>query len=332
MDERALSSTNEGPVLIVLFGNKNNQCGALKPAALERCARAAELAHEYPESLILPTGAFGKKFNPSKWPHGYLLRCHLIKEHKIAPDRILPFTNSSNTVEDALFARRVAVDLKAKRIVFVTSSFHMDRVKYICRRIFPDFECEFTHPSTEVDHSEEHRGEEKKLKKLSAEWVDIPVYGDPPRASRFPVVVYVNAAREQKHYDFLSYLFISAILLVFAFPYSLDPAKSRFCTPKLQFDVYNLHLSLPKIQFSLFALSALAILLLFVMYLRAAFTARTARTFMRNVETLYGKPGFSFNYPRQGAWELGRFLSFPMLLGFLAGVMILIQVIRAFSR
>lgn len=214
-----------------------------------------------------------------------------------------------------LFARKVAVDMKASKVLFVTSSFHMPRVEYICGRIFPDFQCDFECADKKEDHSEEIPDETSKLDKLKAEWVDVPLYRDPPRGSRFPVTVYLNAAREQKHYDFLSYLFISAILLAFAFPYTPEPAKLQFCS-----------------IWPLFLLSALAILLFYMMYFRAAHTARTARTVMRYIEAQYGQPGFSFNYPRQRSWAFAKHLSFPTLLATLAGAMALTQVCVAFVK
>jgi hypothetical protein len=311
-DNDDFAAAYKGVILIVLFGNENETDGRLRPIALERCAKAAQLAGEYPQGLILPTGAFGKHFNSSPWPHGELLRNHLLTLG-ISPDRILPFTNSSGTLEDVLFARKVAVDLKAKQVVFVTSSFHMPRVRYICGRIFPDFQREFVSSDNPNDHSEKESSERRKLATLKKEWVDVPLYSDPPRGTRFPLPVYANAAREHKHYDFLSYLFISAIFLAFAFPYTLDPAKLQFCT------------------WPLFLLSTVAILLLYVMYYRAAHTARTARRAMRFIEAQYGQPGFSFNHPRQ-TFPVLLTSFFAALLALLAGAMAITQVFVAFVK
>jgi hypothetical protein len=305
-----LAAASKSVILIVLFGNENHEKGIVSPIALERCDRTVELAKEYPESFILPTGAFGD-FNRSVWPHGTLLRKEL-KNLGVSPERILPFTNSSGTLEDVLFARKVAVDMKASKVIFVTSSFHMPRVEYICRRIFPDFPCDFECAHEKDDHSDRAPGEGKKLNELKAEWVDVPLYRDPPRGNRFPLPIYVNAAKEQKHYDFLSYLFVSAIFLAFAFPYTVDPAKLRFCT------------------WPLFLLSTLAILLLYTMYYRAAHTARTARTVMRNIEAQYGQPGFSFNHRRQ-RFPVPLKSFFAALLAVLAGGMALTQVVVAGS-
>lgn len=311
-DNGDFAAAYKGVVLIVLFGNENDDDGRLRPIALERCAKAAQLAQECPETLILPTGAFGKHFNSSPWPHGELLRNHLLTLG-ISPDRILPFTNSSGTLEDVLFARKVAVDLQATRVVFVTSSFHMSRVQYICGRIFSDFEREFVPSDDPSDHSEKAPSERNKLATLKAERIDVPLYSAPPRGTRFPLPVYANASREHKHYDFLSYLFISAIFLTFAFPFSVDPVKAQFCTHRL------------------FLLSAFAILLLYAAYYRAAHTARTARRVMRFIEAQYGQPGFSFNHPRQ-AFPVLLTSFFAAILAVLAGAMVAIQIYVALTK
>jgi uncharacterized SAM-binding protein YcdF (DUF218 family) len=67
-DHGDLAAASKRVILIVLFGNENDEDGNLSAIALERCTRAAQLAKQYPEGFILPTGAFGD-FNRSAWPH-----------------------------------------------------------------------------------------------------------------------------------------------------------------------------------------------------------------------------------------------------------------------
>src|SRR5262249_37573921 len=127
--------------VIVLLGNENDAAGNLSNFALARCSKAADLATRFPEYPILPTGNFGR-FNRSDRAHGDLLREHLIALG-VASQRVLIPTDSSNTLEDALVARKRVIDLGATALIVVTSEFHMRRVKYIFHRVFPDLSLNF---------------------------------------------------------------------------------------------------------------------------------------------------------------------------------------------
>ena len=268
------------PDLIVLFGNENDGNG-LKPIARERCERAAALAKLFPASLVLPTGGFGAHFNTTNRPHGELLREEL-ERLGVPAKQILSYTNSCGTLEDVLFARKVAVDHGARRVTFVTSSFHMPRVKYLCERLFPDFIRDFAACDDDAAHPEKRASEKRKLRQLKKGWVELPLYGTLPKGSRFPTALYQNASREHKHYDFLSYLFVSGMLLSFAFPYTIDPGK----------------VGLGDINGAAFLLSLVFIAFFYLMYYRAAKYAEQARTLLIRIEDYFQQPGFSLNCER----------------------------------
>jgi uncharacterized SAM-binding protein YcdF (DUF218 family) len=259
--------------LIILLGNKNDKDGNLSPVAKDRCAMAAQLALEKPESKILPTGGFGRGFNTTVRPHGELLSAHLV-ELGVPPERIIPHVNSSHTIEDALFARKVVVDRCALDLVIVTSAYHADRAEFVFRRTFPDRTLTFCKTTLLPQDQSEVSEEDAKLRTLKAEWVDVPLYGIPGGSKDFPAAIYENASTEQKHYDNLSHLIITGMFIVFAYPHGL----SR---------------SIPA-----FLVSAVLIFGLFLMYMRAAVWARTARRVMQSVEAQYGQPGSSLNYPK----------------------------------
>jgi len=302
------------PDLIVLFGNENDENG-LKPIAKERCTKAAALAKLFPASLVLPTGGFGAHFNTTNRPHGELLREQL-ERLGVPAKQILPYTNSCGTLEDVLFARKVAVDRRVKYVAFVTSSFHMQRVRYLCDRVFSEFTRDFAACDADDAHPEEKASEKRKLHDLKRRWVDIPLYGTLGKSSHFPTPVYQNASREHKHYDFISYLFISGMLLSFAFPYTLDASK---------FDLEGF-------GFLAFVLSAAFILFFYLMYLRAARFAGQARRVVSLLEAHYQLPGFSLNYERSpsgwrflGGFRPSRLWGFRVLLAILALLMCLLQ-------
>jgi len=279
------------PDLIVLFGNTNNEEGVLSDIALERCAKAALLAGEFPAAPILPTGGFGAHFNTSSRPHGELLKEELVRRG-VPAQQVLPYTNSCGTVEDVLLARRVAVDRRAKSIAFVTSSFHRERVQYVCDRFFSEFVRRIDAPDNETDHPRERRTEKGKLQELKRTWVDIPLLGEAGKPGHFPSPVYQNASREQKHYDFISYLFVSGMLLSFAFPYTIDASK----------------IGLEDVNGAAFVLSLFFIVFFYVMYLRAARLAGQARALLARIEAYFQQPGFSLNCERHPPGGVRRLL------------------------
>jgi hypothetical protein len=276
---------------------------------MERCAKAAELARQYPDSLILPTGSFGKHFNTSDRPHGELLREHLTKNLKILPCQVLPHTNTSNTLEDVGAVRKLAVDRGTKTLALVTSSFHMPRVQYISRRMLPERNLQFYASDAADAHQDEMHGERKKLEDLKKNWIDVPLYEALPGRSGFPVSVYQNASREQKHYDFVQYLLITGMFLSFAFPLTLEGSR----------------IGLGRWEFVSSLLSAVFVALFFALYWRAARFARHARQIMARIENDYAQPGFSLNYGRQPTGWLG----FRPVVWLLALLMVLAQVGRA---
>jgi hypothetical protein len=126
----------------------------------------------------------------------------------------------------------------------------------------------------------------------------------------------------QKHYDNLSYAFISGAFIAFSYPY-----VSAFKAPT----------SL------MFTLSAVLVAALLAMYWRAALWARTARRIMQNIEAQFGFPGFALNSRRQNLSEqlscllrLPRFsskliadLNYLTLVSCLVGAMAVIQIVSA---
>lgn len=265
--------------IIVLLGHENDASG-LSEIAKDRCDKAIELANEYPGYSILPTGGFGKDFNVTDRAHGELLRDHLLRKG-ILPERVLSYLNSSNTLEDALSARKIAVDRNASVLLIVTSDFHVRRARYIFQRIFPDITLIF-HACNRRDNSKKlEQEEDQKLAALKAEWVNIPLYGLKGAQKEFPTVIYKSASNEHKHYDSLSNGLISGFFIVFAYPYILSLKELGW------------------LKFLSFCISASLILVLYIMYLRTAVFARTARRIMHWIEAQYGQPGFAVNYPRQ---------------------------------
>ena len=256
--------------LLILLGHKNDSCGPLSQSAKSRCDRAIEILISDQNLDVLPTGTYGD-FNPTATAHGVYLRNYLI-EMGISPTRILPHTNSTNTIEDALCARKIIIDDAYEAIIVVTSRFHMPRTQFIFGKVFSDktvrFESAISEDITQT--------EESKLKKTMAEWVETPLYNK----QRFPQAIYDAASSEQKHYDTISMAIVTALFVAFVYPHADADYASMWTLLAI-------------------LLSGVIVLILVVIYELTAQTARTARRVMTWIEVGFGCYGFSTSHPRQ---------------------------------
>ncbi len=129
--------TNE---VVIVLGSPNADDGTLSPIARSRADLALEHYRHSAACKILPTGGFGERFNRTDRPHAHYVAEYL-ESRGVAPDDILDYALSTNTVEDALLARTILArtdDLAAGRIVVVTSDFHARRAEVIFRQVFAD--------------------------------------------------------------------------------------------------------------------------------------------------------------------------------------------------
>jgi uncharacterized SAM-binding protein YcdF (DUF218 family) len=311
----------KAPGAIVLLGHHSHnvsRAGLLQAelsiVAIARCEKAAALAQQYPDYVVLPTGGFGT-FNKTLIPHGELLREHLITLG-IPPDRILHFTNSANTLEDSLCARTRLVGLGGTKIIVVTSDYHLARASYIFRRNMRDFDLMFVAADGSAVDSVESLKETQKLKKLQNEWVDVPLYGPSEANADVLFEAYRQAAAEHKHYDTISAAVISGLFIAFGFPYTLGSRRIG--------------------ETFLFIFSAGAIFFLLLIYDRMAWNARIARRVLHSIETQLGG-GFALSYLRQDKFEkpsrlkkfVERGVSITRAVNFIGAVMLIIQILFA---
>jgi hypothetical protein len=259
--------------LLVLLGNENDKDGVLSETTINRINKAIELITENIDFLILPTGSFGDPFNISSIPHGKLIESFLLSKG-IDKKRILPFTNSSTTIEDSYGVLRYLAKNKAiNEVHILTSSFHMVRVKYIFSRVLQGYNLQYHEASNSLDTiilKKQIKHEERALKILRKEWVDISNLN----LQKFPAPSYESIGNELRHYDNLSYLAIVGAFLLFGF-------------------VMNKKLPCPCINI-IISIGEIALILLFLyLYWRLANTAAAARRVLKSIEKLYGVPGLS---------------------------------------
>jgi hypothetical protein len=259
--------------ILILLGNTNDVNHELSDIAKTRADLAVELLIHDLKLKVIPTGAFGN-FNESSMPHGEILTKYLIAKG-IPKERILPFTRSSNTVEDAYgVLRSVSIISEINKIVIVTSQYHMKRVKYIFGRVLQGYHLEYHEASDPITHQAETESQEEqeKLDKLTYEWVDLSNIN----LHVFPDKSYENLGYELRHYDNLSY-------------YSLAGAIT-FCGYIFDKSLFGKFVWAVPIES---IIKIVVICLLWNLYHRFANTAGAARRVMKSIEKLYGVPGLS---------------------------------------
>jgi uncharacterized SAM-binding protein YcdF (DUF218 family) len=123
--------------VIVVLGSPNDEQGKLSSIALERCAQVLSEFEKHPDYAVLPTGGWGEHFNTTDKPHGFYIQQELMKRG-IPETAILPCIESSNTIEDATFARPALESFPEADLIVVTSDFHAARARFLFKREFPE--------------------------------------------------------------------------------------------------------------------------------------------------------------------------------------------------
>jgi len=135
--------------IIIILGFKNDSEGNLSLIAKERLDWGIKEYHKNWEHKILLTGDKGPHFNTTNKPHAYYAKQYLLRKG-IPLKEILEFTESKNTVEDALLSKEIIESLDTNKVIVVTSDFHMARTKYIFNRFWKGYSLTFSEVKTEV--------------------------------------------------------------------------------------------------------------------------------------------------------------------------------------
>src|ERR1035437_756397 len=134
---------------IIVLGAPNDENGILSSIAKERCQQALQEYQKHPESKSIPTGGWGKHFNTTSQPHGHYLAEYL-KTHRIPAGAFVECAESSNTIEDAKLCRPIVERHGFRKLIVVTSDFHMARAQFLFSREFPDILIEFSVSKTSL--------------------------------------------------------------------------------------------------------------------------------------------------------------------------------------
>lgn len=144
---------SEALTAIVVLGAPNDANGNLSSIARERCEQALEEYRRHPEAKILPTGGRGPHFNTTSKPHVYYMR-QFLNTHGIPEAAFVEGAESSNTIEDAKLCRPIVAHHGFRRLIVVTSDFHVARARFLFQREFPDVSIKFSASHTHLSESE----------------------------------------------------------------------------------------------------------------------------------------------------------------------------------
>ena len=132
------------PGFVVILGSPNDKRGNLSEMGRGRVALGRETYQQLASNgyRILLTGGFGEHFNLTDKPNAFYAREILVNDG-VPADHIVEFAESRNTVDDALKARPIVAKYGAESLIVISSDFHLERVSFIFKQVFPDRKLEF---------------------------------------------------------------------------------------------------------------------------------------------------------------------------------------------
>lgn len=128
---------------IVVLGSPNTKDGRLYDVAIQRCELALSEYNNHPDYKFLLTGGYGTHFNESNKPHAFYLTQYLIK-FGVSEKNVLEFAESANSIEDAILSRQIIQKHNIKKIIVITSDYHINRAQYIFKKIYRDLNIEIS--------------------------------------------------------------------------------------------------------------------------------------------------------------------------------------------
>lgn len=136
------------------MGHTNSPLGTLSDIAVSRADEAVRILTTGSTSCyVIPTGGFGK-FNATSTAHAQILANYLIQQG-VKARSIIPSIRGASTLTDVLDVKRIYFEYGLDpELQVVTSSFHVQRVRYIFERLCPDIAITFVGVDYPTDQSE----------------------------------------------------------------------------------------------------------------------------------------------------------------------------------
>lgn len=151
--------------VIIILSSYNDDRGELTGIAKSRLNKGIEEYTKNKNYKILLTGGCGAHFNPTSKPHSYYAQQYLLSRG-IQSCEILEFAESKYTLEDALLAKKIVEHYAIKKLIIVSSDYHIQRVQYIFDRIFSGYILIYSSAVTNVSKKEMERLIQEESEKL----------------------------------------------------------------------------------------------------------------------------------------------------------------------
>lgn len=131
-----------------------------------RMQKAAQVYRQRKAELLIATGGIAGQ---GVRPESKAMKELAISEG-VPEENILLESNAQNTIENALFTRELLWEGGWKRVVVVTSNFHVERAKEIFGRVLPSLAIEYEvdiPPLSKLELEREGETEKRMLRLLS---------------------------------------------------------------------------------------------------------------------------------------------------------------------
>ena len=121
--------------VIIVLGDYVDLKRGISEEQRKRIDRGIQLFHQNKAKFLLFCGGFGKHFNTTKISLAKHMKIYAVKEG-ISNKKIILENKSFNTIENLIFAKQISDQRKFKKILIVSSDWHIARVKLISKYVF----------------------------------------------------------------------------------------------------------------------------------------------------------------------------------------------------
>jgi uncharacterized SAM-binding protein YcdF (DUF218 family) len=123
--------------VVLILGAQNDVDGNLSKMAIERATGGLREYQSRPGAKLMVTSTYGH-FNRADMPHAHYMAEFLLARG-VPDEDLLPFVESTNTVEEAVYSRRILDGMSVRSLCLVTSDFHVPRARLVFEHFFrPD--------------------------------------------------------------------------------------------------------------------------------------------------------------------------------------------------
>ncbi len=157
--------------IVIVLGSTNDSLGNISKIGKQRLNKGGDLLSIYNKSGLILTGGYGSHFNSTDKPYFFYAKQYLATKG-IDENKIIDCVLSTDTIEDAKLALPIVKKYNSKTSVHIVSSdFHMERVKYIFKRVFKGIDITYHEVIyiAEKEEIEELNNTEKRELKLLKE-------------------------------------------------------------------------------------------------------------------------------------------------------------------